>query len=181
LWGFARAIRLARIADMSGKGEQTQAEPGEFHAVLEPHRSLGPSGFLILMLALGAVSFIAGVFFVVVGAWPVFGFFGLDVLLVYIAFKLNYRSGRLYEAVNVTRERFSVTRVHPSGRCQQFECNPYWAQVKLREWPDGRTLLSIVAQGREHAFGRFLTDDERRDLATALRDALVSTRGGVRI
>ena len=166
---------------MNGKGEQTQAEPGEFHAVLRPYRSLGPAGFLILMLALGAVSFVTGVFFVVAGAWPVLGFFGLDVALVYIAFRLNYRSGRLYETVDLTPAQLTVTRVHPSGRQEQFDCNPYWARVRLREWPDGRTLLSIAAQGREHAFGRFLTDDERRDLASALREALLAARGGVRI
>jgi uncharacterized membrane protein len=166
---------------MNGKSEQTQAGPGEFHAVLQPHRSLAPRGFLVLMLALSAVSFVAGVFFAVSGAWPVLGFFGLDVVLVYFAFRLNYRSGRLYETVDVTPAELTVTRVHPSGRREQFHCNPYWARVSLREWPDGRTLLSIVAQGREHAFGRFLTDDERRDFASALREALLQARGGVRI
>ncbi len=166
---------------MNGKPQQTQAEPGEFHAVLRPHRSLGPTGFLILMLALSAVSFVTGVFFVVAGAWPVFGFFGLDVALVYVAFRLNYRSGRLYETIDVTPARFAVTRVHPSGRQELFECNPYWSRVKLEEWPDGRTLLSVISRNKEHAFGRFLTDDERRDLASALREALLEARGGVRI
>jgi uncharacterized membrane protein len=166
---------------MNGKDGRTQVQHGEFHAVLRPHRSLGPAGFLALMLALGAVSFVTGMVFFVAGAWPVLGFFGLDVALVYVAFRLNYRSGRRYETVDVTRERLTLTHVHPSGRCEQFECNPYWARVKLREWPDGRTLLSIAAQGREHAFGRLLTDDERRDLASALREALLEARGGVRI
>ncbi|NJO23524.1 MAG: DUF2244 domain-containing protein [Sphingomonadales bacterium] len=166
---------------MSGNSEQTQAEPGAFRAVLMPHRSLGPNGFLILMIALGAMSFATGIVFLVAGAWPVLGFFGLDVLLVYIAFKLNYRAGRLYETVDLTPAKFSWTRVHPSGRQEQFDCNPYWARVNLREWPDGRTVLSIVAQGKELAFGRFLTDDERRDLASALREALLAARGGVRI
>jgi uncharacterized membrane protein len=166
---------------MNGNTEQTQAEPGAFHAVLTPHRSLGPRGFLILMVALGAMSFVTGVVFLLAGAWPVLGFFGLDVLLVYVAFKLNYRSGRLHEKVDLTPERFILTRVHPSGREERFDCNPYWARVNLREWPDGRTLLSIAAQGREYAFGRFLTDDERRDFATALKEALLAARGGVRI
>jgi uncharacterized membrane protein len=55
------------------------------------------------MIALGAISFITGVLFLAAGAWPVLGFFGLDVLLVYIAFRLNYRSGRLYETLNSRR------------------------------------------------------------------------------
>ena len=134
---------------MNGNTHQTQAEPGAFHAVLTPYRSLGPSGFLVLMIALGAMSFVTGVVFLVAGAWPVLGFFGVDVLLVYIAFKLNYRSGRLYETIDVTPARFTWTRVHPSGRQEQFDCNPYWARVNLREWPDGRTVLSVASQGKE--------------------------------
>ena len=154
---------------MTGKWEQTQAEPGgPFRAVLTPHRSLGPTGFLVLMAALGGISFVTGLVFYLAGAWPVMGFFGLDVALVYFAFKLNYRSGRLYETVELTPAQLTWTRVHPSGRREQFDCNPYWARVNLREWPDGRTDLRIVAEGKELAFGRFLTDDERRDFARRL-------------
>jgi uncharacterized membrane protein len=133
------------------------------------------------MSVLVAVSFVAGLVFYLIGAWPVMGFFGLDVLLIYIAFRLNYRSGRLYETVELTPALLTLTRVHPSGRREQFECNPYWARVNLREWPDGRTALSVIAQGKELAFARFLTDDERRDFAAALRDALLAARGGARI
>ena len=77
------------------------------------------------------------------------GFFGLDVALVYVAFKLNYRSGRLYETVELTPAKLTWTRVHPSGRREQFDCNPYWARVNLREWPDGRTDLQhrVAGQG----------------------------------
>lgn len=166
---------------MTEKWEQTQAEPGAFRAVLTPYRSLGPTGFLVLMAALAGISFATGLAFLLIGAWPVMGFLGLDVALVYVAFKLNYRSGRLYETVELTPALLTWTRVHPSGRREQFDCNPYWARVALREWPDGRTDLRLLAQGKELIFGRFLTDDERRKLATALKGALVDARGGVRI
>jgi uncharacterized membrane protein len=169
------------MPDMNGNPERTQAEPDAFRALLTPHRSLGPTGFLILMAALGTASFITGIVFLLMGAWPVFGFLGLDVLIVYIAFRLNYRSGRLYETVELTPERFTLTRVHPSGRQERFDCDPYWARVSLREWPDGRTALSVVSQGRELAFARFLTDGERRDFAGALRQALLAAQGGARI
>jgi uncharacterized membrane protein len=166
---------------MTEKQEQMQDEPGGFRAVLTPHRSLGPTGFVVLMVALAGISFATGIAFLLIGAWPVLGFFGLDVALVYVAFKLNYRSGRLYETVELTHAKLTWTRVHPSGRREQFDCNPYWARVNLREWPDGRTDLRLVAQGKELVFGRFLTDDERRQFASALRGALVDARGGARI
>jgi uncharacterized membrane protein len=166
---------------MTGNPAQTQDRADAFRAVLRPHRSLGPKGFLVLMTLLGLVSFVTGVLFLVAGAWPVFGFFGLDVLLVYVAFRLNYRSGRRYETLDLTPARLVLTRVYPSGRREQFDCNPYWARVHLREWPDGRTALSIISLGTTLAFGSFLTDEERRDLASALKEALLTARGGVRI
>ena len=167
---------------MTGNSERAQDDGAEaFRAVLTPHRSLGPKGFLALMVAFGAISFVTGMVFFVAGAWPVLGFFGLDVLLVYIAFRLNYRSGRLYETVEVTPDELTITRVHPSGRTERFVCNTYWARVCLMEGRDGRTDLRLHLRGKELSFGRFLTDDERHDFAQALTGALLRARGGARI
>lgn len=147
-----------------------------FRAVLYPHRSLSPRGFLVLMGAVSLVSFIAGVGFYRLGAWPVPGFFGLDVLLIYFAFKLNYRSGRLYETVDVNRERLEVTRVFPSGKRESFTLNPYWARVQLTHRIEGRSDLALTLHGQAYPLGDFLTDDERSDLATALNAALARAR-----
>jgi uncharacterized membrane protein len=166
---------------MAEKREQAQAEPGAFRAVLTPYRSLGPRGFVMLMAALAGISFATGMAFLLMGAWPVMGFFGLDVALVYAAFKLNYRSGRLYEVLELTPARLTWRRVHPSGRREEFDCNPYWARVVLREGPGGRTDLRLIAQGKQLIFGGFLSDEERRQLATELQGALLDARGGTRI
>jgi uncharacterized membrane protein len=156
--------------------EMQSAKDAQF--VLHPHRSLAPSGFLILMSLVSLVSFVVGMVFFLMGAWPVFGFFGLDVALIYWAFKLNYRAGREFETVHLTPDLLTLTHVYPSGKRQAFECNPYWARVNCRvDRPDGRTSLWLSAQGREIRFGQFLTDDERRDFANALTGALISSRG----
>lgn len=147
-----------------------------FRAVLHPHRSLSPRGFLILMAAVGGVSFITGLVFLIMGAWPVMGFFGLDVALVYVAFKLNYRSGQAHEIVELTRDLLSVTRVTPAGASQRFEFNPYWARVRLSQAPDGRTDLKITSHGKDFSFGRLLNDDERREFAGVLQQALSNTQ-----
>jgi uncharacterized membrane protein len=160
---------------MSEPRPSTQDERA-FRAILHPHRSLGPRGFLVLMLAIGGVSFVTGMVFLLMGAWPVFGFFGLDVALVYVAFKLNYRSGRIHELIELTPEALTVTRVHPSGKRESFDFNPYWVRVFVAEGPQGRTDLRLASHGREFSFGRFLTDDERRDFSDALTGALVQAR-----
>lgn len=151
-----------------------------FRAVLTSYRSLGPRGFRVFMIAFGLLNLIPAVVFLTMGAWPVSAFFGLDVALVYVAFKLNYRSGRLHELVELTPGALTVTRVHPSGLRESFAFNPYWVRVRVGEWPDGRTDLRLASYGDEFVFGRFLTDDERRDFARALRQALASAgRGSV--
>jgi len=151
-------------------------EESAFRAVLHPHRSLGPKGFLILMLAIGSISFVTGVVFLSMGAWPVFGFCGLDVLLIYIAFKLNYRSGRAYETVELTPEMLTLTRVTPSGKRESFDFNPYWVRIRLSEQSDGRTNLRLASHGHELEFARCLNDDERREFARALEGALANAR-----
>src|SRR5579872_4032025 len=90
---------------------ESALEPTLFSAIITPHRSLSGFGFLVLMGAVGAVSFAAGTLFLILGAWPVFGFFGLDVLLVYWAFRLNYRAARAYEEVMVTPSELRVRKV----------------------------------------------------------------------
>jgi uncharacterized membrane protein len=147
-----------------------------FRVVLTAHRSLSRTGFFVVMGLLSFLSFVTGIAFALVGAWPVLGFFGLDVLLVYIAFKINYRAGRAYEAIDLTPDVLTVTRVDPRGRQKRFEFNPYWVRVLLQEWPDGRTDLRLALHGREVSFARLLTDDERRSFAPVLRDALANAR-----
>jgi uncharacterized membrane protein len=128
------------------------------------------------MIAIGAVSFVTGIVFLSMGAWPVFGFFGLDVLLVYVAFKLNYRAGRAFEIVNLSPSALTITRVEPSGKRERYAFNPYWVRVRLSERRDGRTSLRLASHGREFEFGSCLNDDERRDFASALREALAGAR-----
>ena len=147
-----------------------------FDAVLRPHRSLGPRGFLWLMVFVAVVSFAAGIAFVSIGAWPVFGFFGLDALALWVAFKLSYRSGRLYETVQLDRAELRVARVQPDGRSQTWRCPAYWARVAVVGEPDGPGQVVLTSHGRSIGLGAFLAPEERQDFAAALGDALRKAR-----
>ena len=147
-----------------------------FDAVLRPHRSLGPRGFLALMIFVALVSFAAGVAFVAMGAWPVFGFFGLDALALYVAFKLSYRSGRLYETVQVDEAELRVARVQPDGRSQAWSFPAYWARIALVGEPDGPGQVVLTSHGRSVAVGAFLAPEEREIFAAALGEALRKAR-----
>jgi uncharacterized membrane protein len=158
--------------------EPNPAPQGQAHfsAVLTPHRSLGPKGFAVLMAAVCIVSFGTGLMFYLIGAWPVVGFLGLDVALIYAAFRLNFRALRLYETVDLTTDTLTVTRVEPSGRARSWRFNPYWVRLSLEERIGRSTQLAIASHGRRLVFASFLTDDEREDFALALSAALSSAR-----
>lgn len=146
-------------------------------AVLHPHRSLGPRGFQILMGIICAVSFVAGMAFVSMGAWPVFGFFGLDVAAIYVAFRLNYRSGRLVEQVRVFDDSLEIECRRPGKPPQSWRFNPYWAQVVLQPDRYGTDQLVVRSHGVWLVLGHFLLPEERAEFAAALRDALARARG----
>lgn len=151
-------------------------EPALFDAELRPHRSLSPRGFLVLMLAACAISFAGGLAFFLAGAWPVVGFLGADVLLIYLAFRASYRSGRLVERLHLTRDRLTVSRVWPGGRSRSWEFQPYWLQVVFDDTAiaDERANCPLIlrSHGKALAIGSFLTRQERREVAVALRQAL---------
>lgn len=150
-----------------------------FTAVLTPHRSLGPNGFLILMICLGAVSFVAGVLFLMIGAWPVFGFFGLDVLLIYVAFRLNYASARTYEEVSISRTEIIIRKVGPGKRREQFVFNPFWVRLSVTKLADeGVTNISLLNRDQKVELGSFLNPDDRTSFATAITRALSASKSG---
>ncbi|HZU90934.1 MAG TPA: DUF2244 domain-containing protein [Stellaceae bacterium] len=143
-----------------------------FERVLLPHRSLPPAGFRILMLVLGMLSLIVGITFVAVGAWPVVGFFGLDVALVYLAFRLSYRSARQRETLRLFDDAFTVERVGVRGDRRTWRFQPFWLRVVLEERPDESNRLYVASHGRSLAIGDFLAPAVRRELAITLRDVL---------
>jgi uncharacterized membrane protein len=154
-------------------------EPPLFSAVLTPHRSLSPRGFLIVMAVLGGISFVAGIVFLSMGAWPVFGFFGLDVLLVYWAFRANYRSARAYEEVTVTPSELTVRKVNRHGRMREWTLNPVWVRLRREVHEEfGLQRLFLESHGRQLTVAGFLSPQEREDFALALSGAIAEAKRG---
>jgi len=149
-----------------------------FRALLTPHRSLGRKGFALLMGALLLGWLATGAIFLAHGAWPVFGFFGLDVLLVYICFKLNYRAARAREEVSVSRTSLDITKVAPSGRSEAHHFDPFWAKFAISRHDEiGITGMAVEGQGRSVAIGGFLNPDDRESFAVAFSRALATAKG----
>jgi uncharacterized membrane protein len=156
------------------------AEPELFSALLTPHRSLNRTGFVVLMTFLSLVSFVAGIAFLMMGAWPVFGFFGLDVLVIYWAFKVNFRSAQAREEISMTPSELRVRRISHRGHVAEWVLNPLWVRLDQQVHQEyGVERLYLVSGGRHVSIGRFLGPDEKASFAKALNAALVAARRGV--
>ena len=164
---------------MAADTSDLPTEPTLFSAIITPHRSLSSTGFVIFMLCIGGVNFASGMLFLLLGAWPVFGFLGLDVLLIYVAFRANFRSARAYEEVTVTATELTVRKISQRGEVREWTLNPVWVRLeRIVHEEFGIERLFLVSHGRRLSIAAFLGPDEKKSFATALSAALGEARRG---
>jgi uncharacterized membrane protein len=159
----------------------TPSGPVLFATTVAPYRSLPPRRFTWIMAGLVAFAFCSGIGFVLAGAWPVTGFFGLDIALLYLAFRLSYRSARQRETLCLTQQALDVERVGIRGERQRWRLEPTWLRITIDENEQGRGRLLLSSHGETVGLAAFLGAEERRrladDLKAALRHWRVSRRG----
>jgi uncharacterized membrane protein len=160
---------------MSDRSTETAPEL-QYDAVLTPHRSLPPKGFAVLMLVLAGASFCVSLFCVLHGAWPVTPFFGVDVVLVWLAFRLNYRQARQREELRLTEDSLTVERVSIYGERKRWQFQPFWLRLRFEEEDEHTNRLVLTSHGRSLVVGSFLGPEERRGVAHGLADALARWR-----
>lgn len=158
------------VSNVTGRSS-TVGAPLHFDVVLEAHRALSRSGFVTVIVIVGAISLAIGIFFLAKGAWPVFGFLGLDIFLLWLAIKLNARALKIVERIQLSADKVIVTRETPRG-AESWSFNPYWLNVALQETSRGRGEIRLSSHGFSLSLGAFLMPRERREVADALKQAL---------
>ncbi|MDD9876058.1 MAG: DUF2244 domain-containing protein [Magnetovibrio sp.] len=143
-----------------------------FQAELRPNRSSTPGAIRVLALALAAVLVPAGLIFVLVGAWPVFGFLGVELIALYALLRYNHRRSYMVERIAVTEADLVVERVDPWGRRREWSFQRPWLQVNLEQSDPRHVRLELRDRGEALTIGAFLTPDERIDVAEKLRRVL---------
>ncbi len=166
-------VAKGRASSRSGLDDLKGADgPSLFDAGLYPNRSLPNAGFLAVMSVVIGANFLFGTYFYAIGAWPVIGFCGLDIFLVWLAFKLSYRQGRLRERVRVTNNEMWVARVLPSGHETRWRLHPFWTDVVIDKPVEHESQVRVTSKGKTLILGSFLSPDERSEFADALQAAL---------
>ncbi len=143
-----------------------------YSAVLRPHRSSHPRTATTIVLLLAGVWTVIAMGFLAAGAWPILPFLGLEVVLVYVLFRINQRAGNACEAIALTPQALTVRRTDPWGKQTSVSFPPHWLQVNLEPDPARDNRLELRSHGRSLIIGSFLLPEEREQLAFALRRAL---------
>jgi uncharacterized membrane protein len=166
------------------RGPMLPPDPADtplFQRRIRPHRSMKPAQvrLLLVFVALGGV--VTSMPFVLIGAWPVAGFFGLDVLLVYLAFRASFRAARAYEEISVTPLELLLQKVSARGDARHWRFNPVWVRLDRKEHEEfGTQRLDLTSRGVTVEVGSFLGPDAKAEFADGLGSALREARRGIR-
>ncbi len=152
-----------------------------FTARLTPHRSLTRSHFHLLLIVIGLAGLATSLPFLILGAWPVAGFMGLDIAMIYFAFRANFRDARAYEDVTLTPLELHLAKVSAKGARADWRFNPVWVRLEKEEDEEfGLQRLSVASRGSSVEIARYLGPDEKAEFATAFSRALAEARRGPR-
>ena len=147
-----------------------------FRVNLHPPRSLGRRAARNIVIAMACVTSTIGLIFWLVGAWPVIGFLGVDVILLSLAFYFSFRAARAEERIELRHGNLRITRISARGTRQEFDFQPYWLQVVLERGDDDRCELYLRSHGKRFEIARFLGAEEKTDLAGKLDRLLRQAR-----
>ena len=137
-----------------------------------PNQSLTPKGLLLLMLLITIPASCIGVTFFILGAWPVLGFMGLEVLLIYIAFKVLFYKNKFYEHIILDKEKLSIFFKKQNNTITKIELEPTWLQVQIENIYESEDILTISSHGKKIILANFLIPEERAKLAKNIRYGL---------
>ena len=141
--------------------------------VIRPNRSLTRQQLRRAFVGIAVVCLAIASGFAVFGMWPILPFAGAEVIVVGIGFYLSARGGLEVEVVSVGGDKVAVETSRGQIR-QRWELQRAWAQIRLLapkiRWYPSR--LVIRSHGKAVELGRFLNEQERRQLAAKLQRAI---------
>jgi len=147
-------------------------EAAEYVYTARRNNSLSTSGRRLVFAFILTVSFgIAAAFSLVLGAWPILPFAGVEMAVLYVAFRYIDRHAGDYERITIRGDSVAV-EVRDGSDLACFELNRYWAQVVCEH--EG-TRLALRSHGREIEVGRHLCDEQRLEMARGLAQELRRT------
>lgn len=143
-----------------------------FDAILRPNQSLGNKGLLLVMGFATLLCLGGGALFVLAGAWPVTGFLGIDLALLFFALRVSHRSGLLTEKIQLRPATLTVSRCSASGHQMAWSFQPHWLKVEYNHEKEQDSQVILSSKGERLNIASFLSPKERAEFVNALRTEL---------
>ncbi len=143
-----------------------------FDAVLTPNRSLKHAASRILMGVAGIIFLLGSTIFSLAGAWPISGFFCIEFIVLYLAFRACSQKLQLKETISLRPNNLTIERITANGTKTSWHFRPYWLRITLRNRNSREGQLVLSSEGQSVQIGSFLSKNEQISLATALQKAL---------
>jgi uncharacterized membrane protein len=167
---------IRRQGEGAASEDSSSAERPLYEALLYPRRSLSERGFLILTIGTAVFGAAYGAMFLVMGAWPIFGYLGAEWLLFWWLLRTHFRGDRRAERIRLYRDRLVLQQIDAKGRTAETRFEPYWLRVVLAERGFENPALLLRSHGTSVEIGTFLGAQERRDFAVELDLVLTGWR-----
>ena len=140
----------------------------DYRFVAKPNCSLSRSGRVCVVAVLAFFSLTVAAGFSLAGAWLVFPFAGLELMAVGYAFYHIGRHADDYESISIQGDELAI-EVRDDSKVSRSVFHCYWARVELREGPGNTRHLWLCSHGKEIEVGRFMSDQQRSELAGQLK------------
>ena len=119
----------------------------------------------------GVVCLLVGLVFMFLGAQPVLGFMGLEVVLLYAVYKFCEGSARQSEHVTVSEDHFILRTIDRHGCLCLARFDPQWTDLRIVSNDSGGGLI-VSSKGRTRRLGSFLDPVECGKVLDLLNRAL---------
>jgi uncharacterized membrane protein len=144
------------------------------HIDLIPHCSLSVRGAVLFFGSVCLPTLGIAAVATALGFWPVLPFAGAEMLLLGWALRSNMQRRFQRETIHITETEVVLEhRDSISGHAnpRRIVFPRHWSRVKIRrpKSPLHRSQLVIESHGRSREVGKFLTEEERLQLAEELR------------
>ena len=170
------SISQQAIISSDSAGEFAPTSPIIDIITLWPHRSLSQKGFAILLVMLGSLAIAIGLGFFLIGAWPVIGFMGLELGVLYIAFRLNYRDGKACEQLLIHASGIDIIRTTPKGAQMRETLPSLWVDAQVIKQKGRRPILQLRHHHHSYEIGAFLPPAEKKALKAEINQRISDAR-----
>jgi len=145
-------------------------------AHLTPSVAIKLSAVRWILSLFGCVCVFMGVTFALIGAQPVLGFMGIEIILLFAVYRFCVRNSRMAEQIILSGHSVLFRRIDRYGNISITNFEPLWLRIEIGGAKGVFRHIVFASKGRSCNVGVFLTPEEKVVLLNTLQRALRKLR-----